>query len=397
MNVDSEDAEGILWNPEEWEWHIADPELQEKILHEVKLLPAKLVKSSDVRSVFRFDDLYLKLEHPETPLRQLKSRLFPKAAAEFEIAQELKAANVPTVEYLGWGCCGSRNMVISREFPGADSVYDCFYRNFVYGNGQYEEFVEMLTDFLREFFRSGFYHDDLHFGNILYSAEMGQMLLVDLIDIRKEDELTESELHKMQRSILELREGLAEEDMLLAITACGIAINTQAAREFFLDEVAADAMRRLNEWPKRRKQILDGYHKFVNPLIENDTVVMLAKNQLRKELLSVKKWHNPESKSRYERREYESEKQAEKIFLRSMFLQLCKIPHRKVAAWQLPGALYFEPLEEVEFETLNSSALEFFTATLAAQEIVAPAEVIAETRFGRFMLTDIEKVETLID
>ena len=107
-------------------------------------------------------------------------------------------------------------------------------------------------------------------------------------------------------------------------------------REFFLNGVAEEAQRRLAEWPKRRRQILDGYHKFVTPVIKGDHLTMLRKNDLQEEIISPEEWENQAIRNDYELREY-SEKQAECLFLRSLFLQLCLVPHRKVAAWESPG------------------------------------------------------------
>lgn len=389
-----EDPDDLLSG--DWDWHIADSQLELKMRAGIKLTPDKLVKSGAVRSVYHVDDLFLKIEHPDAPLRQLKSRLFPKAEAEFETAAMLREAEVPTVEYLGWGACGSRNMLITREFPGASDVQNYFYAHFVYGNGQYEHFVELLTTFLRGFFRSGFYHDDLHFGNLLYSPEMGQIVLVDLADITREDELTGAQLRRMRRSIIELREGLPEEDMLLAITSCGIATTTAQAREFFFEEVAAAAQRRLDEWPRRRRQILDGYAKFVTPVIEEDNPILLRKNWLQLEVMPAADWNNPDRRRKYEMRQY-SEKEAEAVFMRSLFLQQCRVPHRMVAAWEAPGNIYFAPLPKINTKFKCSSAFGFFTETLAKQEIVTDVNKIVHTHSGKFMLADLDGVETLID
>ena len=381
MDGDGE-SDGILWNPHEWEWHISDQDTLNRICNDVELLPQNRVKYNDVRSVYQVDDLFLKIEHPDAPLRQLKSRLFPKAESEFEIAQLLKEESIPTVEYLGWGACGSRNILVSKAFPGASSVHDYFYRNYVYADGQYEHFVALLTDFLRLFFRSNFYHDDLHLGNLLFSPEMGEIVLVDLIDITKEEELSPAQLRRMQRVVLELREGLSEEDMLLAITGTNIAINTAAAKEFFLNG--------------RRRQILDGYHKFVTPVIKGDHLTMLRKNDLQEEIISPEEWENQAIRNDYELREY-SEEQAECLFLRSLFLQLCLVPHRKVAAWESPGKIYFEPMPELNTTSNSSSGIEFFAQTLAEQEIVVNRNSIAQGKNGKFLLTELEDIETLID
>ena len=391
----NEGVEGILCGHDEWEWHIADQEVLAKV-KQLRLTPKDRVKYSDVRSVYKCDDLFLKVEHPESPLRQLKNRMFPKAEAEFEIAEKLKAAQIPAVECAGWGACGGRNILVSHEFPGASTVGDYFYRNFVYGNRQYEEFAHLFEDFLRLLFRSDFFHDDLHLGNILYSPEMGSIVLVDLIDIEEVEELSFAQRRKMQRIILELREGLSEEDMLLAITGTSIAADTATAREFFLSGVEIEAERRLHEWPKRRRQILDGYHKFIHPLIEGDQLVMLCKNHLREEIMPPAAWHTPARRAEFEMREY-PQKEAETLLLRSLFLQLCLVPHRKVAAWELPGKIYFEPEPELAPAPPGDSEMEFFIETLAVQEIITPRENICMAANGRLFLADIESVETLID
>ena len=391
----NEGVDGILCGQDEWEWHIADPTVLAKV-KQLRLTKDERVKYSDVRSVYKCDGLFLKIEHPESPLRQLKNRMFPKAETEFEIAAKLKAAQIPAVECAGWGSCGSRNILVSHEFPGASTVGDYFYRNFVYGNRQYEEFANIFEDFLRLLFRSDFFHDDLHLGNILYSPEMGSIVLVDLIDIEEVEELSIAQKRKMHRVILELREGLSEEDMLLAITGTSIAADTASAREFFLAGVEHEAERRLHEWPKRRRQILDGYHKFIHPLINGDQLVMLCKNHLREEIMAPEQWQDPARRAEFEMHEY-TQKEAEVILLRSMFLQLCLVPHRKVAAWELPGKIYFEPEPEIAPAPAGESEMEFFVETLAVQEIITPKENICMAANGRFFLVDIEQVETLID
>ncbi|MPN28969.1 hypothetical protein SDC9_176416 [bioreactor metagenome] len=95
-------------------------------------------------------------------------------------------------------------------------------------------------------------------------------------------------------------------------------------------------------------------------------------------------------------REY-SEKDAEALFLRSLFLQMSRVPHRMVAAWESPGNIYFEPLPELNTKLKSSSAFGFFTETLATQEIVTDVGGIVQTHSGKFMLSDLEEVETLID
>ncbi len=392
MNNGGEDEPDLLSG--EWDWCIPDENVA-AAMRGIELKDEYIVKHNPVRSVYHIGDLYLKLEHPDAPLRQLKSRLFPKARTEYETAAMLRDEHVPTVDCLGWGACGSRNLLITREFPGAETVQDYFYRSFVYADGQYEPFMALLTTFLRSFFRSGFYHDDLHFGNLLFSEKMGEIVLVDLIAITREDDLSETRRRRMQRVILQLREGLPEEDMLLAITSSGITVTTSEARDFFFEEVARSAERRVNEWPKRSRQMLDGYAKFVTPVIEGDKLTLLRKDWLQHEIMPPEVWASPELRRGYEKREY-SEKEAETLFLRSMFLQLCRVPHRKVAAWESPGRLYFEPMPKLNGKLKSSGAFGFFTETLAAQEIVAPVEVIAQTGSGKFLLSDIEDVETLI-
>ncbi len=73
------------------------------------------------------------------------------------------------------------------------------------------------------------------------------------------------------------------------------------------------------------------------------------------------------------------------------------MPHRKVAAWESPGKIYFEPMPELNTTSNSSSGIEFFAQTLAEQEIVVNRNSIAQGKNGKFLLTELEDIETLID
>ena len=54
-------------------------------------------------------------------------------------------------------------------------------------------------------------------------------------------------------------------------------------------------------------------------------------------------------------------------------------------------------MPELNTTSNSSSGIEFFAQTLAEQEIVVNRNSIAQGKNGKFLLTELEDIETLID
>ena len=271
-----------------WEWHIPSEKTADAVRSLVLTAP-HLVKSTPVRSVYRCGDYFLKFERAPGLLTGFRNRLYPKARAEYENGRNLAMAGVPAVECLGWGRHGSTNVLITRAMPGSVTLNEFFYSQIVYGGGNADGIVSEITAFLKKFYDAGFYHGDLHFGNILYNPVTHVLAWVDLIAITHSGTVEPAARRFMSRCIVTLREGLSRAQMLHAIREVGAAETNAEAETFYFAEIRRTARHLIETWDKRSSQALRGYPKFADALPcpgAPDRTMLLRKDWLGRLLLT---------------------------------------------------------------------------------------------------------------
>lgn len=216
-----------------------------------ELLPvaAQKVKQNERRQVYHLDNLYYKYF-------LLKPR---NAVREYECSRLLIKFNLPAVEYLACGVGERCGVVITREYPGGESVRSYYYRNFVKINADPDQFLHEWSIFIKKVLQSEVYHPDFHNGNILYSPKLKSFALVDIDKVRRKTWLDRLfRMDAMRRITLEMREILDDRRTIELIRSCGIA----DAKNFYHRAMLKEAARIDAEWPRRRQQILQGYPKF---------------------------------------------------------------------------------------------------------------------------------------
>lgn len=216
-----------------------------------ELLPANAqkIKQNERRQVYHLGDLYYKyfLAKPRNAVR------------EYQCSRLLVKFNLPVVEYLACGVGERCGIVITREFPGGESVRSYYYRNFVKTGADPDEFLHLWSRFVRKMLASPVYHPDFHNGNILYSAKLNDFTLVDIDKVRRKTWLDRLfRMDNMRRITLEMRETLDDRRTIELIRAC----NIPDAKNFYHRAMLKEAARIDAEWPRRRQQILQGYPKF---------------------------------------------------------------------------------------------------------------------------------------
>lgn len=248
-----------------WHWVLREPGILDAWFDNYPAIATNnTVKKNPVRTVFRYDDYFIKLDTPESLLHQVRGRLRPKAEQEFKTALALEHSAVPIVEHLGWGHCGSTSMLITRAFPNAVSVMDYWMNSFVYGNDNCATFLVAFGRFLQKVFSSGCYHPDLHTGNILYDPINNQFALVDLYGIKPGHKpLAVHKKLKMFGIITGLRAGLSDAEAIAFIASIKLQLNNETAEELWRQLLDIELLRIQSVWPKRKKQIIAEYDKFM--------------------------------------------------------------------------------------------------------------------------------------
>lgn len=387
-----------LLKSKRWEWHIPSEKTAETIRSQV-LSAQHLIKSTPVRAVYRCEDYFLKFELATSLMTSFRNYLHPKAREEYEIGRNLASAGIPAVECVGWGKLGGTNLLITRDMPGSVTMDQFFYDQIVYGGGNADGVLSEITAFLKKFFDAGFYHGDLHFGNILYNPDTHALAWVDLIAIEHPGDIEPAARRFMSRCIVSLREGLSRKQMLRAIREIGAAETDAEAETFYFSEVLHNAQHLLETWDKRSAQALSGYPKFADAVPcpgVPDRTMLLRKDWLSRPLLTKEDAAHG-MPAGYELLRMENEAMAECIYLRSFYLQMLRVKHRRVVAFARPNELWLEPLpaglEPMPFASDDADAA-FFWRTLDEQMVEAPADCALRLPDGTFYLTDLTRLYT---
>ncbi len=381
-----------------WKWHIPSEKTAETVRGLVLSAP-HIVKSTPVRSVYHCGDYFLKFERAVSPATSFRNRLHPKARAEYEIGRSLAEAGIPAVECLGWGRLGGTNVLITRAMAGSMTMDQFFYERIVYGGGNADGVLAEITEFLNKFFDAGFHHGDLHFGNILYNPGTHELAWVDLIAIGRPGQVDSAARRFMCRCVVSLREGLSRTQMIRAIRALGAAETDTEAETYYFTEVRHTAQHLIETWEKRSSQALGGYPKFADALPcpgAPDRTMLLRKDWLSRPILAKEAAANG-IPAGYEILRTEDEGEAELIYLRSMYLQMLRVKHRRVAAFARPNELWLEPLPaglEPMPPAIDDADAAFFWRTLDEMLIELPAASAMRLPDGSFYLTDLTHMYT---
>lgn len=381
-----------------WSWHIPSEKTKESIRNLVLSAP-HLVKSTPVRAVYACGDYFLKFDLAPNLWSAFRKWVYPKSRVEYEIGRNLAAAGIPAVECLGWGKHGGTNVLITRAMPGTVTMEHFFYEQIVYGGGNADGVLAEITAFLKKFFDAGFSHDDLHFGNILYNPGTHELAWVDLIAIDHPGHIEPAARRFMSRCIVTLREGLSRTQMLRTIRELGAAETDTEAETFYFAEVRHAAQHLIETWEKRSGQALSGYPKFADALPcpgAPDRTMLLRKDFLSRPILTKEDAAHGVPAG-YELLRTEDEREAECIYLRSIYLQTLRIRHRRVVAFARPNELWLEPMP-ADLGAMPSAAdnadAAFFWRTLDEQLIEAPADCALRLPDGSFYVTDLTRLYT---
>ncbi len=384
-----------LLKSKRWKWHVPSGKVLDAVRSFVLTSP-HLVKSTPVRAVYRCGDFFLKFDRSPNLWSAFRKWVYPKSRVEYGIGLNLAAAGIPAVECLGWGRLGGTNVLITRAVPDSVTMNEYFYTHVVYGGGAADGLLSEIAAFLNRFYNAGFFHDDLHFGNILYNPGTHALAWVDLIAIEHTGNVTPADRRFMSRCIVTLREGLSRAQMLHAIREVGAAETDAEAETFYFTEIRHEAQHLIETWEKRSGQALNAYSKFADalPCPGAPGRTMLLRKDWLGHLLLTKEEAEKGLPAGYERLITESEAEAEWLYLRSVYLQLLRVKHRRVVAFARPNEIWLEPLPDDlsgSFST-NGPDVTFFWRTMDELLIETPASNVGRLPDGLFYLTDLTRI-----
>ena len=154
------------------------------------------VAQRHMRSVYRLTReghhvLYLKIYHPRSPLQMIRNLLAAKTQKEARMLYILykEGINVPfVVNHLK---CGSVSALVTRGIEGARPLWEL----------DETSRVKIMLNMVLLLLQRGFYHQDLHIGNIMMDAK-GDAYLVDVYNVSRLKKVKEKHALGMLSQVL---------------------------------------------------------------------------------------------------------------------------------------------------------------------------------------------------
>lgn len=351
-----------------WQWQIRHPEMLDDWFERwPEIMKSNQVKKNPARTVFTVNERYfVKYFTPHGTFNRVIAFFNSKAKAEFKTGLALEKTGIPVVKYLGWGKQAGYSMLLSAAKNDASTAMQQWHRN----PQQRPELLAKLAQLTRLLMISHWFHPDYHAGNLLY--DNNSLCLVDVYGIKRIASFSRKQKLRMTAIILGLRQHINDDQAHKFILDSKIADNESAAAEIWRDALFRDGRRIDSDWEKRRRQILNNYPKFVE-VRGNISLHRLADGSVPDLGNAVKEIYSSEI--------------ALKLWLRSFFLELQGIAHRKILAWENHDTIYLENLEILP-EVDPVKAMEFINrATLLGVELTP--ENLVQLKTGAVILESI--------
>ncbi len=374
-----------------WKWRLRSSGLLDSWFDQYEqYLKSSLVKSNPVRSVFKINNQYFaKLDCPQTPLHKLRAYFCCKAESEFNTAMQLENGGVPVVKYLGWGRRGCSSMTFSEAIPDTVTAWEFWVREYIIGGKDHTAFLDNLAGFLKKFIYSGFFHPDFHLGNILYSPSTGQFALVDVYGITQPDSVSVSQMERMYKIVLAFRDVISDAEAEKLILFMGIRDTPEAAGLYFESALKAEAVFLNDEWPKRRRQIVENYRKFITRSTVGGQEFMLRNSPASEPSITPAELPQALKSGNLGKVDLPSDK-ALAIWLKSFRLQFYGIAHRQPLVLEKNGSqsvLYFNKIEGA-LPAPGIPEVTEFLKRCACFSISPAHENLRQTAAGRILIND---------
>ncbi|MCX6984153.1 MAG: hypothetical protein NT118_05280 [Lentisphaerae bacterium] len=321
-----------------WEWHLKNPAILDSWFHSWKQIAKKnMVKSSRVRAVFKVEAgkavYYVKYNYPISLTSKIHSSLIPKSKSEFDSSLLLEEQGVSVVEICGWGRRGTESMLITRELEDSVNARTFWFSDECANAHLKNAFLDRLSDFLRKFMSSGFYHPDFHIGNLMINKNDMNFALVDTHGIEKKKKLRYSQYFRMVRVIGALRGELTDMEAGELILKSRLAKDFVAADALWYRILEAEAAEIEKLWKKREKQIMAGTGKYCRVFRTAEGHGISIRNSVAgQSLVDSRAYLQGKLEEVYEQVKLNGA-EAGKLWLASFRLQFHRIPHRMPIAW----------------------------------------------------------------
>jgi hypothetical protein len=321
-----------------WEWHLKDPSILNSWFHSWKQIARKnMVKSSRVRAVFKVEAgkavYYVKYNYPVSLPSKIHSSFIPKSKSEFNSSLLLQEHGISVVEICGWSRRGTESMLITGELEDSVNARTFWFSDECLNSQLKNAFLDSLSEFLRKFMSSSFYHPDFHLGNLMMKRGDMDFVLVDTHGVEKKKKLRDTQYFRMLRLIGALRGEITDREAGELILKSRFAKDFAAADELWYRILEAESAEIEKLWDKRKRQILGGTGKYCRVFKTAEGHGISIRNSISGQSLVDNKVYLQGKLEEVYEPVMLKEAGAMDLWLASFRLQFHRIPHVMPIAW----------------------------------------------------------------
>jgi hypothetical protein len=224
-------------------------------------------------------------------------------------------------------------MLITRELEDSVNARTFWFSEECMNSQLKNAFLDSLSDFLRKFMSSGFYHPDFHLGNLMMKRSDMDFVLVDTHGIEKKKRLGDSQYFRMVRVIGALRGEISDREAGELFLKSRLSKDFAAAEILWYRILEAEAAEIERLWDKRKKQIIAGTGTYCRVFKNAEGDGISIRNSVSgQSLIDNKVYRKGNLEEVYEPVNLNGG-EARGVWLASFRLQFHRIPHRMPIAW----------------------------------------------------------------
>jgi len=288
MNKTMDKYVGIKIN--KWKWIINDPNLLHPWFDNFLQYTTgeNCIKSNKQRTVFKVlvNEIwyYVKFLHPSSFLDTQRGLLMKsKAELEFNSGNLLKSVGIPVVDMIGWGKCGSKSMLITKEAYGTINARTHWLTQAANTVDQRETFLLALSEIVNKFRINNIIHPDFHLGNILLKIERNgnnNFIIVDPYGISSKKNYVNSKDSGVWMLLGFFKYELTKDERNYLLINCGLTVSLETSKKLWNKIILHDAESNNSKWDKRKAKVLSGKSRFCKSFVDSVKTIGFIRKSL---------------------------------------------------------------------------------------------------------------------
>jgi len=342
----------LSFNRGGWTWMLRDSSVLDPWFDEFLAGSLPLGwESNSGRHVFSVDSygrsLLVKYDRPKRAFARLKSRMMPRAKAEYESSLILEEAEIPSEECVGWGRRGPESLLVCKAIPNSYNALDFWLVNVASSEETLRQpYLVELSRLMGCLFSAGVCHSQIHLANMLVTLDPFVFHIASHYGVSLPESLDGAMKCEMFKVIGPLRGEINTGEAAAMMMYAGLSEDPETAVMVWNRVLKASAEEVERKWRRKRAEILARDSRYCVPSTDGSLLIRCGVDKypfLDPALASA----GSQLLSPFDRSEPGDAREIQRVWLTSFKLFFHRIRHRLPVLAELdpsgrPCALYME-------------------------------------------------------